>query len=213
MSLINNIGSLIGIFTQSDQNEESKELAKRAGVDTKDFGKIAAAALPLLLQAMNIKNQNSEGLTSFNRALNQHHTKNNYDSLSQFARNVDTEDGDKIVNHIFQDDKQKLSDRLAGKLDVNPDTVKKVLAVLAPLVLKYLADQKYEKGLDAEDVQRETQNVARQATTEAKKMSRENPKDYGVIGDLLGLGSTTTNGTADGGKGSGFLDGLFDLFK
>ena len=140
MSLINNIGSLVGMFTQPDQNEESKQLAKRAGVDTKDFGKIAAIALPLLLQAMNINNQNSKGLTSFNQALNQHQTKNNYDSLNQFAQNVDTEDGDKIVSHVLQDDKQKISDNLAGRLGVSPDTVKKVLAVLAPLVIKYLAD-------------------------------------------------------------------------
>lgn len=212
MSLINNIGSLVGMFTQPDQNEESKQLAKRAGVDTKDFGKIAAIALPLLLQAMNINNQNSKGLTSFNQALNQHQTKNNYDSLNQFAQNVDTEDGDKIVSHVLQDDKQKISDNLAGRLGVSPDTVKKVLAVLAPLVIKYLADQKYEKKLDAEDIQRETQTVTREATTQVKKLSRENPKDYGVIGDLLGLGSKT-NETAENEKDRGLLGGFLDLFK
>lgn len=212
MSLINNIGSLVGMFTQPDQNEESKQLAKRAGVDTKDFGKIAAIALPLLLQAMNINNQNSKGLTSFNQALNQHQTKNNYDSLNQFAQNVDTEDGDKIVSHVLQDDKQKISDNLAGRLGVSSDTVKKVLAVLAPLVIKYLADQKYEKKLDAEDIQRETQTVTREATTQVKKLSRENPKDYGVIGDLLGLGSKT-NETAENEKDRGLLGGFLDLFK
>lgn len=200
------------MFTQPDQNEESKQLAKRAGVDTKDFGKIAAIALPLLLQAMNINNQNSKGLTSFNQALNQHQTKNNYDSLNQFAQNVDTEDGDKIVSHVLQDDKQKISDNLAGRLGVSPDTVKKVLAVLAPLVIKYLADQKYEKKLDAEDIQRETQTVTREATTQVKKLSRENPKDYGVIGDLLGLGSKT-NETAENEKDRGLLGGFLDLFK
>lgn len=212
MSLINNIGSLVGMFTQPDQNEESKQLAKRAGVDTKDFGKIAAIALPLLLQAMNINNQNSKGLTSFNQALNQHQTKNNYDSLNQFAQNVDTEDGDKIVSHVLQDDKQKISDNLAGRLGVSSDTVKKVLAVLAPLVIKYLADQKYEKKLDAEDIQRETQTVTREATTQVKKLSRENPKDYGVIGDLLGLGSKA-NETAENEKDRGLLGGFLDLFK
>lgn len=212
MSLINNIGSLVGMFTQPDQNEESKQLAKRAGVDTKDFGKIAAIALPLLLQAMNINNQNSKGLTSFNQALNQHQTKNNHDSLNQFAQNVDTEDGDKIVSHVLQDDKQKISDNLAGRLGVSSDTVKKVLAVLAPLVIKYLADQKYEKKLDAEDIQRETQTVTREATTQVKKLSRENPKDYGVIGDLLGLGSKA-NETAENEKDRGLLGGFLDLFK
>ena len=212
MSLINNIGSLVGMFTQPDQNEESKQLAKRAGVDIKDFGKIAAIALPLLLQAMNINNQNSKGLTSFNQALNQHQTKNNYDSLNQFAQNVDTEDGDKIVSHVLQDDKQKISDNLAGRLGVSPDTVKKVLAVLAPLVIKYLADQKHEKKLDAEDIQRETQTVTREATTQVKKLSRENPKDYGVIGDLLGLGSKA-NETAENEKDRGLLGGFLDLFK
>lgn len=101
MSLINNIGSLVGIFTQPNQNEESKELATQAGVDIKDFGKFSAIGFPLLLQAINRNNQSSIVLESFNQALNQHQKKNNYNSLNQFAQHVDTDDGDKIVSLIL----------------------------------------------------------------------------------------------------------------
>lgn len=212
MSLINNIGSLIGMFTQPDQNEESKQLATRAGVDTKDFGKVASVGLPLLLQAINRNNQSTNGLESFNQALNQHQTKNNYDSLNQFAQHVDTDDGDKIVSHILQDKQQTVNTGLADRLGVNPDTVKKVLAVLAPLAIKYLADQKRENKLNPQEVQKETEAATREATTQVHAFSKENKKDYGVIGDLLGLGDHTDE-TTENEKDHGLLGGILDIFK
>ena len=65
MALLNNLGSLVGMFMQPDKNEESKQLANRAGVGTNDFAKIASLGLPLLLQGMNKNNQTSAGLKSF----------------------------------------------------------------------------------------------------------------------------------------------------
>src|SRR5699024_12397619 len=96
MALLNNMSSLIGMLMQPDQNEESKQLANRAGVDTNDFAKIASIGLPLLLQGINRNNQSQTGLESFNQALNQHQKRNNYDSLNQFAQNAAVNDSSKM---------------------------------------------------------------------------------------------------------------------
>lgn len=211
MALIDNIGNLVGTLMQSNQNKEGQELANRAGVDTNDFSKIASVGLPLLLQGINRNTQDKSGLNSFNEALNQHQSRNNYDSLSQFAQNVDTEDGDKIVNHVLSGEKEEVSNGLADRLGVDSQTVKRVLAILGPIVLKYFADQKREKNLDAEQVQSETQNVTREAVSQVQKQSKEGSKDFGLIGGLLGFGNESEPNKKE--KDSGLLGDLFNLLK
>lgn len=215
MALINNIGSLMGMLMQPNKNQEGQQLANRAGVDANDFSKIATFALPLLLQGINKNNQKASGLESFNQALNDHQTRNNYDSLNQFAQNVDTEDGDKIVNHVLSGEKEEVSANLADRLGVDGQTVKRVLAILAPIVLKYLADQKREKNLDAQQVQRETQTITREAAQQVREYNKTEQKDYGLLGDLFGFGNDapTTDKTRRNEKDEDLLGDLFDLFK
>lgn len=147
MSLFNNIGSLMSTLMQPEQHEESQNLAKKAGIDTNDFAKIASIGLPLILQGMNRNNESQQGLDSLNQALNQHQERNNYDSFNQFSKNVDSQDGDKIVGHVFNAEKEDVNNSLADRLNVSPDTVRKTLAILAPIAIKYLADQKRQKKL------------------------------------------------------------------
>ena len=211
MALLNELGSLAGMFMQPDKTE-NKQLASRAGVDTNDFAKIATLGLPLLLQGINKNNQSKEGLESFNQALTQHQTRNNYDSLDQFAQNVDTNDGDKIVNHVFSNNQSStVTSGLADRLGVSPQTVQRTLAVLAPLVLKYLADRKHEKNLDAQAVQNETQKATAQV---AKQVRDFNVSDGGggLLDGLLG-GLLSNDDTNKDNKDQGLLGDLFNLFK
>lgn len=210
MALLNNLGSLVGIFMGPGENEESKQLANRAGVDTNDFSKIAALGLPLLLQGMNRNNQDPAGLVSFDQALKQHQTRNNYDSLGQFAQNIDTNDGDKIVNHVFNDNKSSVSSGLADRLGVSPETVQRTLAILAPIVLKYLADRKREDNLDAQAVQNETENVTHEVAQQVRERNKSDADDKGLFGDLFS--SFTGNNQTDD-KDSGLLSDFFNLFK
>lgn len=211
MALLNELGSLAGMFMQPDKTE-NKQLASRAGVDTNDFAKIATLGLPLLLQGINKNNQSKEGLESFNQALTQHQTRNNYDSLDQFAQNVDTNDGDKIVNHVFSNNQSStVTSGLADRLGVSPQTVQRTLAVLAPLVLKYLADRKHEKNLDPQAVQNETQKATAQV---AKQVRDFNVSDGGggLLDGLLG-GLLSNDDTNKDNKDQGLLGDLFNLFK
>lgn len=210
MALFNNIGSLMGMLMQPNQNQESKQLADRAGVDTSDFAKIASIGLPLLLQGINKNNQSSSGLESFNQALTQHQTRNSYDNLNQFTQNVDTEDGDKIVGHVFSGQKDSISSSLADRLGVSPDTVKRTLAVLAPIALKYLADKKRDNNLDAQGVQQETQNITREAAQQVRSINRDDQKDYGLLGGLLGFGDDKKPNEE---KDHGILGDIMDFFK
>lgn len=209
MALMDNIGSLVGALMQPDQNQEGQELAKRADVDSNNFSKIASLGLPLLLQGINRNTQDSSGLESFNQALNQHQERNNYDSLSQFAQNVDTQDGDKILNHVLSGEKEEVSSGLANRLGVDGQSVTRVLAILAPIVMKYLADQKREKNLGAQDVHHENQNVLQEVIRQVQHQNGSSQSGLGMLGGLLGLGNDSNKQQKD----SGILGDVFNLFK
>lgn len=212
MALFNDLGSLAGLFMQPNKTE-NKQLASRAGVDTNDFSKIATLALPLLLQGMNKNNQSEDGLASFNQALTQHQTRNNYDSLDQFAQNVDTDDGNKIVNNVFSNNQSStVTSGLADRLGVSPQTVQRTLAVLAPLVLKYLADRKRENNLDAQAVQNETQNATTQVAQRVREMNTSGNNGGGLLDGLLG-GLFSSDDSNNDQKDQGILGDLFNLFK
>lgn len=215
MALLNNIGSLVVMLMQPNQHQESQQLANRAGVDTNDFAKIAALGLPLLLQGMNRNNQSKEGLESFNQALNQHQTRNNYDSLNQFTQNVDPDDGEKIVNHVFSGDKDNVSSGLAQRLGVSPQTVQRTLAVLAPLVLKYLADRKRDQNLSAQDIQNETQNATQEVAQQVREYNKADAPNRGLLGDLFSnlTDDNKSEPTKSQEKDYGLLGDLFNLFK
>lgn len=210
MSLFNNIGSLMNTLMQPNDHEETKNLANKAGVDTNDFSKIASIGLPLLFQGMNRNNQSKEGLDSFNQALNEHQARNNYESVNEFSRHVDPQEGDKIVNHVFHNEKDDVSNSLADRLGVSPQTVKKTLAVLAPIAIKYLADRKKEQNLDDQGVQRETETLTREAAMKARDYDGgQGAGSGGLLGNLVsGLTQTSDNKNKDG-----LLGNLFDIFK
>lgn len=211
MSLFNDIGNLMGTLMQPDQHEEGKNLASKAGVDTNDFAKIASIGLPLLLQGMNRNNQHQQGLESFNQALNQHQERNNYESFNQFSKNVDPQDGQKIVGYVFNNEQEEVNNSLADRLGVNPDTVKRTMAILAPIAIKYLADRKRQQNLDAQGVQKETQNLTREAAMRARDFNtNDQSKSDGLLGDLF---SNLTDSTNTQKNDSGLLGSLFDLFK
>jgi hypothetical protein len=69
-----------------------------------------------------------------------HHNK----GIAKSVRDVDTEDGEKIVRNVFGPNQDAVVSKLAGastKSDVTGDIIKQVLPIVAPIVLSWLASQ------------------------------------------------------------------------
>lgn len=197
MGLFDNVGTLLDLFVDNDQAAEKETLAKRAEVSTSDFGKIAAVGLPAILQALQRNSADEKGLASLEAALGKHQDVSKYSSVNQVAEQVDPEDGDKILGHVFND-KSSIIDRIAHSVGMSPAAVKRVLVLLAPVVLKYLADRKNEKKLDPKGLQKETEVAAKNAT----KSLENNGRKKGLLGELLsgltGGGKNSSNDSDDG---------------
>ena len=151
------------MLLQGGQETSNQNLANKAGLDMGDFGKIATIGLPIILSAIKKNTQTPEGLESFDNALTKHQDVTNYNNLDQLTQNVDPQDGDKILGHVF-DDKQSIFERIGSTLGLSPDAVKRALIVVAPLILKYMADRKNSNQLDRNGLQEETNRTFDQIT-------------------------------------------------
>ena len=100
------------------------------------------AAVPTLLAGMHNNAQAPDGAASLESALGQHQ-----DGLVDGGvdvSQVDTADGEKIVSHVFGGQQDQVASQLAGTAQlggVGGDLVKKLLPILAPIVMSYLANK------------------------------------------------------------------------
>jgi hypothetical protein len=145
------------------------DIAKQLGID-EDVAKAAVKqVLPGLVGglAANAKrdDKSAEMLTNTLK----HHNK----GVAKSVKEVDVEDGEKIVRNVFGENKDKVAEKLAAastKSDVTGDIIKQVLPIVAPIVLSWLASQFLGGKTEAE----------------APAAAPKEEASSGGIGDLLG---------------------------
>lgn len=160
------------------------QIATKLGVDESSARSAVERALPSLVGGLEANAQDSSGAASLENALQKHAASGLLDGGIDIDR-VDTADGAKIVSNVFGDKRNDVASTLGG-ISGGADSalVAKVLPILAPIVLAYLA-KRFTGG----------------AGTGGSGTSAG-----GGLGDLLGgiLGSA-------GGAGGGLGGGLGDL--
>ena len=124
------------LLNQIDINQ----MAALLGTDPASAQSAVEAALPTLLAGMHNNVQAPNGAALLQSALVQHQ-----DGLVDGgvdATQVDTEDGEKIVGHVFGGQQDQLASNVAGTAGlggIGGDLIRKALPILAPIVMSYLA--------------------------------------------------------------------------
>ncbi len=163
-----------------------ESLAAQLGVDPGTAESAVREALPALLGGMQANASDPAGAASLSGAIEQHSP----DLIAGGVDldQVDTDDGERIVSHVFGDQTdgviQTLGGNVGGGSGGGADLVQKLLPILAPIVLSYLA----------------------------QRMRGGNAQGGGVE-DLLGsvLGGLGGSGAGSGGGGGSILDMLGGL--
>ena len=143
------------------------DIAKKLGIDEKTAREAVAVAVPAIVGGMNA-NAQAGGAKSLEKALVKHAGR------PVDIDTIDEEDGKKIVNNVFGNKKTEVVSAVSKPSGTDlSDIVAKVLPIIAPIVLAYLANQFLGKKDE-------------QAKPQAKPAAPS-----GGIGDLLGglLGS------------------------
>ncbi|MEV8178289.1 DUF937 domain-containing protein [Cellulosimicrobium funkei] len=178
------------------------QLAGRLGVDEATAQRAVGAALPALLGGLRANAQDPAGAASLGEALAQHDPALVEGGVD--LDDVDTDDGRKIVGHVFGQNEQAVVAQLARSTGTGKDLLAKVLPALAPIALAFLAKQLGGAGSSG-DVPTGTSGGTAGGTA-AGKGAGERPgasqTGGGGLGDVLG-------GLLGGGSGAG--GGLGDL--
>ncbi|UYP19616.1 DUF937 domain-containing protein [Rhodococcus sp. Z13] len=178
------------------------QVAQRLGVDTPTAETAIRAALPTLVGGLDANAQHPEGAASLLSALDKH-------SGSPLAEGgvdvdaIDTEDGDRIVSNVFGDKKDQVISTLGSVNGAGGnDLIAKVLPIIAPVVLSYLAKQ--IGGGASPSASGASQGGLGDLLGGLLKQAGGNSGGAGGIGDLLG---SVLGGNSGGGLG-GLLGGL-----
>ena len=149
------------------------QVAGALGVDREEAERAVRSSLPALVAGMKANADDPAGAASLGEALGQHRfqLQNNVDLLD-----VDADDGDKIVQHVFGEQRAQVVDRLGGLGGLGgtgdgSGLIAKLLPILAPIVMAWLAKR--------------VSGAAPQAP-EAPGSQGDAPFGGGGLGDILG---------------------------
>ncbi|MFC4942372.1 DUF937 domain-containing protein [Pseudonocardia sp. GCM10023141] len=162
------------------------QLAGQLGVDEQTAEQATRQALPALLGGIQANTDDPGGASSFAQAVQQHDPNlvNGGVDLGQ----VDTAEGQKIVSHVFGANQGQVVNQLGALGTGGNDLIAKLLPILAPIVMSWLASKLTGGGAAA-------------APAGA-------PAGGGGIGDVLGglLGSVLGGGGGGAAAPAGGID-------
>ena len=188
------INSLLGTLLSSDS---VSGVSKATKADNNEVASVLNAALPMLLKGAKKQSEDKDTAESFATALLSHGKKDT-SNLSSFLKNVDLDDGSKIIGHLLGKDDDSVK-KIAKSSGVSAKKTGDILSAAAPLLMSLLGQESASKKSD--------NNVALELAgallknvdvgdligdllggdNKKKKSSKKKENDAGeIIGDILG---------------------------
>ncbi|MEM7288622.1 MAG: DUF937 domain-containing protein, partial [Actinomycetota bacterium] len=111
--------------------------------------KAAGLGMEAILGGLAKNAQDPKGAESLLSALDKHDG-SALDNLGPgFGSAESTADGEKIIGHVFGDDREAVTQNLAAKSGLDAGSIAKMLPALAPVVMGMLGKKKAGSGMDA----------------------------------------------------------------
>ena len=130
MDLLSVLGNIMG-------NDASIEaLSEKTGASKEESTQLLTNALPVLVQKLTNNSSTTEGAQSLFNALGAHKEEG---AISEQIKNVDEEDGRKIVKHILGTDSDNVIQTLSQNTGMSSDKVNQGLSSIAPALLSVLS--------------------------------------------------------------------------
>ena len=189
--------NLLGLLlsTLSSKNSVSS-LSTLTGLAAAPLKTLVQKAVPVLLRYLTKNAASQDGAQSLLGALTQH-TSNR--AMADQIGEADTEDGRKIIGHIFGSDADKVVEDLSKETGIAGEDVTKALGGLAPALMSGLSiaagsakDNKAEGGFDFSSL---VQQFGGKDDDEEEEKKEEKPAGLlGSIGSILGDAKESAGG-------------------
>lgn len=179
------------------------QIAKGLGVDQGAASKAIGMALPAILGGMANNAAKPDGANALATAVDDHDP-GIFDQLGPLLSGEGP--GAAILGHVLGNKQQNVQQNLAGQTGLDLGTITKLLPVLAPIVMGFLAKKKQDGGLDSASLG----NVLNQ---ERQTQEKSNPGlgglasildadgDGSIMDDIAGMAGGQSGGSSSGGLG------------
>lgn len=179
MSLLEDLGQTLG-------GDGMASLAGQLGTDPATTRNAVAMALPALLGGLARNTAQPEGAQALGQALQRDHDGSLLGSLGSYlgggaqaaAPASKATDGAGILGHVFGPQQSVVAEGIGKATGMDSDQTRRLLTVLAPVVLGYLGSRMRQQKLAPEQVGAQLQQESAQIATKA-------PAVGGLLGSLL----------------------------
>lgn len=188
------INSLIGTLLSSDSVSGVSKATKSS---SKDVQSVLSAALPTLLKGAKKQSEDKNTAESFAKALLSH-GKNDASDVSSFLKNVDLDDGSKIIGHLLGKDDDNVK-KIAKESGVSTKEAGNILSAAAPLLMSLLGQESASK------------KSSNSAALDLAGALLKNVDVGDLLGDLLGGGDSKKKKTTSKKKDNDTAELIGDL--
>lgn len=166
------------------------QLSKQLGVGNNQVEEVVKIAVPKITDGINKNTSTEEGLNSFLNAAKDHKDAP-LENMLKNIKNVDTDDGMKILGHIFGDSKPKIEQELSATQGLSSANIGTILSFLTPILMGMVGRQTKNKNL--KEINKNQKGGLldsilgdNSAITDIAKSFLGNDKDKNIVGDILG---------------------------
>lgn len=111
-----------------------EQVSGMLGVDEKSAESAIEYVMPMLLKGMKGQMKNEDTQFGFMQAL-MDHSKEDTSDLKKAVKNVDLDDGAKIVKHLLGAEQEEVAAKAKKKSGLDTKTIIKIMAILAPILM------------------------------------------------------------------------------
>ena len=196
-SVVNNASLAASLFQQLQQGQGLQQVSQQLGIEPAQASSAVGAALPLLLGAMGRNAQQPQGADALLGALQRDHAPaagGGFD-LGGLLGSVlgggggNATNGAGILGHVFGGNSDRAAQGLSQATGLDSSKTSQLLAILAPIVMSYLA-QRFANGGNAGQLSQALGQEAEAASSGgllSSVLDQDGDGQLG-IGDLLKLG-------------------------
>ena len=139
--------SLIDLITSNTGNQVAEQAENKFGISKGQIIALLAVAAPLIISYLRNKSQDANEAEALNNALDKDHDGS---ILNNPTSAVEREaEGNSILDHIFGGEKATVENQLSQNTGISMDKIGPILAMLAPVIMGYIGQQKQANGINA----------------------------------------------------------------
>ena len=139
--------SLIDLITGNTGNQVAEQAENKFGISKGQIIALLAVAAPLIISYLRNKSQDANEAEALTNALDKDHDGS---ILNNPTSAVEREaEGNSILDHIFGGQKATVENQLSQNTGISMDKIGPILAMLAPVIMGYIGQQKQANGVNA----------------------------------------------------------------